>query len=1063
MEARGAPDGERRTITALCADVKGAIDPTADLDPTAASQCIDPALQLMLDAVHRYEGYVVRSLGNGMLALFGAPIVHADHVQRALYAALRIQEELQRYGDTLRLERGMPLQWRLGLHTGEVVVRAVRPDDLHIDYVPIGQATSLAACMQQLATPGSILVTEAIARLAEGVFACKPLGAARVQEVRDPVPIYEVLGPGVWHPRLPATTHQGLTRFVGRQQELAQLQHAWEQAQAGRGQLVAVGGEAGLGKSRLCHEFALHIAPYGTVWETGAVLHGRASPLLPLVTLVQQYFQCAAHDDTQRRRERVLEKVLALDHGLADMLPYFLALLGDPEAVASLVQTDARRQRQCTFEALHRLILQESRHRPLLLLIEDLHWLDSETNAWLQAISERLATLPLLLLVNHRPGYQQAWTGKSYYTPVQLDPLAPVDAEALLTSLIGTGPGLDGLKRLIIAQAEGNPFLLEELVQALVEQGMLVPTPGSREAPFALARPVQALHLPPTVHGVLAARIERLPLAEKALLQTLAVLGNAFPFSLLARIAGQPEEVLCEQLAHLRAAAFIYEQPAFPEPVYTFKHALTLEAAYTSLLQEQSRSLHERVVQALAALSPERVEAHYSALAHYYQRRGHHARAVDYLQRAGQQAVQRAAHADGIAHLSAALEVLQTLPETDERRHQELLLLTTLGPALMATKGEAAPEVAQVYTRAYELGQQAGEGPQLVPVLLGLWGFTAGRAEFRRAQALAEHLLGMGQRRNDPTCLLAGHATTGGTLLFQGDIIHARRHFEQALTAYAPQPCDTLTGVYDIAYGMVSHAWLGLALVLLGYLDQGRQHGAEALRLAQEAGQPYNLAAALGWAGMLCQVRREVLRTLEQAEALVALAAEQGFTLRVAHGALWRGWALAMQGAVETGLAQMRQALVAWRATGAVLGQSWCLGLLAEVCGHAGHVEEGLQVLTEALACVDTTGEHWWEAELWRLKGELLLAQESTGQTAKGKRQKFAAVEMCFQRAIAVARQQQARWPELQATVRLSRLWQHQGKRTAARELLAPVYGWFTEGFDTTDLQEAKALLEALA
>jgi predicted ATPase len=910
--------------------------------------------------------------------------------------------------------------------------------------------------MQQLATPGAILVSEAIARLAEGFFVCKPLGVAQVKGVRDPVPIYEVQGVGPLRTRLQVAARRGLVRFVGRQQELAQLQRAWEQAQAGRGQMVAVVGEPGVGKSRLYYEFKLQMAPPGAVWETFSVSYGRAYPLLPLIELLKQYCQCAPHDDVQRRRERVFGKVLALDRGLEDTLPYLLALLGDPEAAASLPQMDAPLKRRRTFEAMIRLLLRESRNQPLLLLVEDLHWVDSETEAWLQALSERLTTVRLLLLVNYRPEYQHAWGSKSYYTQLRLDPLGPAEAEELLTGLIGAGPAINARKQRIIVQTEGNPFFMEELVQALVKQGVLVPAPGGSgaQAPYTLARPVQALHIPPTVQGVLAARIDRLPAEDKALLQTLAVLGKEFSFGLLARVAEQPEEALLAQLAHLRAAEFIYEQPAFPEPEHTFKHALTLEVAYNSLLHEQRRVLHERAAQAIEALYPDRLEEHYSALAYHYQRSGNRDKAVDYLQRAGQQAVQRAAHADGIAHLTTALEVLQTLPDTVERRRQELLVETTLAPALMATKGYAAPEVAQAYTRDYELGQQMGDVPQLMPVLFGLWLFAAGRAEFGRAQALAEHLLGMGQRRDDSTCLLVGHGVTGVTLVLLGDLIRARRHLEQALIAYTPQQHGTLAFVYGVDFGVSSHAWLGIALVLLGYPDQGRQHSEEALRLAQGVAHPFALATVLFIAGLLCPLRREVSRTLELAEALVALATEQGFTLRAAHGALLRGWALAMQGAVETGLAQMRQALVAWRATGATLFQSCGLGLFAEVCGHAGRVEEELQVLAEALAFVDTTGERWWEAELWRLKGELLL-----GHTVAPE----AEAESCFQRALAVARQQQARWLELRAAVSLSRLWQRQGRCADARQLLALLYGWFAEGFDTADLQEARALLAALS
>src|SRR5262249_38867381 len=357
--------------------------------------------------------------------------------------------------------------------------------------------------------------------------------------------------------------------------------------------------------------------------------------------------------------------------------------------------------------------------------------------------------------------------------------------------------------------------------------------------------PVPALHIPSTVQGVLAARIDRLSAEDKALLQTLAVLGKEFPFGLLARVAAQPEEGLLGQLAHLRGAGVIYEQPAFPEPEYTFKHALTLEVAYNSLLQERRRVLHERAAQAIEALYAEHLEEHYNALAHHYQHSGNRDQAVEYLHRAGRQAVQRAAHADGITHLTAAMQILQTLPDTVEHRRQELLVQTALGPALLATRGYAAPEFAQAYARAYELGQQVGEAPQLLPVLWGLWLSALGRAEYARAYALGEHLLGIGQRGPDPTCLLAGHTAMAGTLWFQGDLLRARLQLEQAVASYDPQQHGPLAGVLGMDYGAASYGWLGVALALLGYPDQGRQHSEAALRLAQEAAHPFTLVSAL--------------------------------------------------------------------------------------------------------------------------------------------------------------------------------------------------------------------------
>jgi class 3 adenylate cyclase len=733
LAARGAPDGERKTITALFADIKGSMDLLEDLDPEEARRIIDPALKLMMEAVHRYEGYVAQSLGDGIFALFGAPIAHEDHAQRALYAALRMQENIKQYADRLRLEHGVPLQIRVGLNTGEVVVRSIRTDDLHTDYVPIGHATSLAARLQSLANPGSIVVSEPTFRLTEGYFAFHALGAAQIKGVSEPVPVYEVVGVGLLRTRLQVAARRGLVQFVGRQGELELLQRAWEQARRGQGQVVAAVGEPGVGKSRLYHEFKLRCQRDGLVLETFSVSHGKAYPYLPLIEMLKQYFQLTPQDDDRRRREQVTGKVLTLDRSLEDTLPYISALVGVDEAASSLAQIDPQLRRRRTFEAITRLLLRESLNRPVLLLVEDLHWLDSETQTWLNLFSDRIATARLLLLMNYRPEYQHGWGSKTYYTQLRLDPLGPEEAHVLLTALLGSDAALQPLTQFILAKTEGNPFFMEEMVQTLVDQGVLrrEPAGGVQLAAPVTRSTLAALQLPSTVQGVLAARIDRLPAEEKTLLQTLAVLGKEFAWSLLTAVAGQPDEELQRLLFHLQAEEFIYEQPAFPEPEYTFKHALTQEVAYNAVLLERRRVLHERAGQAIEGLFQDRLPEHYHALAHHYSRSGNTTKAVDYLHRAGQQALERSAYAEASSSLTAALDLLTTLPETRERSQQELGVQMTLGTVLRNTRGQAAPEVERLYTRARALCERVGEPPQLFRVLWGLWGGIRSEANIR--------------------------------------------------------------------------------------------------------------------------------------------------------------------------------------------------------------------------------------------------------------------------------------------------------------------------------------------
>jgi class 3 adenylate cyclase len=618
MEARNAPDGERKTITALFADLKGSTALIEGLDPEDARAILDPALQLMMEAVHRYEGYVAQALGDGIFALFGAPIAHEDHPQRALYAALRMQEEMRRYADTLRAKGQPPLLMRVGVNTGEVVVRSIRKDDLHTDYVPVGHSTNLAARMEQLANPGSILVTAYTHRLTDGYFAFKALGETQIKGVEEPLHVYEVLGAGPLRTRLQVSaTRRGLTRFVGRQSELEQLQRALEQAKVGHGQIVGMMGEPGLGKSRLFYEFKLTAQSGCLVLEAYSVSHGKAAPYLPVIELLKNYFAITLEDDERKRREKITGKVLTLDRSLEDTLPYLFSLLGIDDPTSSLQQMDAQIRRR-TFEALKRLLLRESLNQPLMLIFEDLHWIDSETQGFLDVLSESVASAKVLLLVNYRPEYRQEWGQKTYYTQLRLAPLGKDEAEELLTFLLGNDARLKGLKQLILEKTEGTPFFMEEVVQTLAEEGVLSGERGS----YRLAKVSTELHISPTVQGVLAARIDRLAPDEKALLQQLAVIGREFPVSLIRQVIAQPEDELYRLLASLQRKEFLYEQPAFPEVEYIFKHALTQDVTYGTVLQERRKVLHERTAQAIEGLYRTTLDDHYSDLAHHFSRSG---------------------------------------------------------------------------------------------------------------------------------------------------------------------------------------------------------------------------------------------------------------------------------------------------------------------------------------------------------------------------------------------------------------------------------------------------------
>ena len=613
LTSKSAMEGEHKQVTVLFADLKGNTELIRDLDPEAGQALLDTALHLMMDAVHRFEGTVNDVAGDGIMAMFGAPIAHEDHALRACYAALAMQAALRRYAEAVRRTHGLEVLLRVGLNSGGVLVRTIG-NDLYMNYSGVGLTTNLAARMEQLAPPGTIRVTAATLRLVEGAVRVNALGPFPVKGLAEPLEVFELVGAIPVHRRLQAAVARGLTRFVGRDQELAALTQALAQAGQGQGQLVALLGEAGLGKSRLVYEFVHGHATQGwCVLESASVSYGRATPYFPVIDLLKRYAHVEDTDNARTIRARVTGQVLTLDDTLQDTLPALFALLDVLPEDSPFRQLDPTQRRQRTLTALKRLLLRESQVQPLLLVFEDLHWLDTETQALLDSLVESLPTAHILLLVNYRPEYQHGWGSKTYYTQLRLDPLPPTSAEEFLQALLGDDPSLAPLTALLITRTGGNPFFLEESVHTLVETEALA---GARRA-YRLAKTLDSLQVPATVQAVLAARIDRVPPEDKRLLQTAAVIGTEVPWSLLQAIADVPEEVLQQGLTRLQAAEFLYEAHLFPELIYTFKHALTHEVAYGSLLQERRRTLHARIVGVLEGLAGDRLTEQVERLAYH--------------------------------------------------------------------------------------------------------------------------------------------------------------------------------------------------------------------------------------------------------------------------------------------------------------------------------------------------------------------------------------------------------------------------------------------------------------
>jgi class 3 adenylate cyclase/tetratricopeptide (TPR) repeat protein len=936
LAARTALAGERKQVTVLFADLKDSTELIKDLDPEAAQKLLDPALHHMMDAVHRFEGTVNQVLGDGIMALFGAPIAHEDHALRACYAALAMQAALRAYTDEVRRTQGLELRIRVGLHSGEVVVRTIS-NDLHMDYSAVGQTTHLAARMEQLATPGTIRLTATTLRLVEGLVQVNALGPIPVKGLTEPVEAFELTGVTALRRRFQVTAARGLTRFVGRQAELDTLRQALQRAGAGHGQVVAIVGEAGVGKSRLVYEFVRsHHTQGWLVLESASASYGKATPYFPVIDLLKRYAQVEAHNDARSIRAKVTGQVLTLDEQLQDTIPALLALLDVLPDTSPFRALEPQQRRQRTLEALKRLLLRESQAQPVLLVCEDLHWVDSETQALLDSLVESLPTAPLLLLVNYRPEVQHSWGSKTYYTQVPLDPLPPTNADELLHALLGADPGLVLLKHLLIARTEGNPFFLEECVRTLVETQGLVGEPGA----YRLAHAVPSIQVPATVQAVLAARIDRLPEEQKRLLQTAAVIGSEVPVPLLHRIAGLAEDVLYHSLAHLQATELLYETHLFPEQIYTFKHALTHEVAYGSLLQERRRALHAQIVEALETLAGDQLDEQVERLAQHAFRGEVWDKAVVYCQQAGARAHDRAAFREAVAAFEQALQALAHLPEHGDTRVLALDLRLALGGSLN-TLGEHGRCLtlwgeAEALARALDDRARLGQVLASIAIVCRIMGDHDGAiAASRQALALAAEL-------SDSALYGQASLILGHVYCTIGDFGRAAELLRRSVEAADREP-----GMSSADRRIQARTWLARTLTELGVFAEGRHHGEAALRLATLEGRGNTPIAAHAWLGLLYLAKGDLKAAMRVLEQGLALCRASGNRVELRPVAAGLGYAYALQGRLAEGRALVEEALSESIRTGGRPVAYWMR--LSEVCRLAGQAGEAWQHARQAL------------------------------------------------------------------------------------------------------------------
>jgi class 3 adenylate cyclase/tetratricopeptide (TPR) repeat protein len=964
LTAKSALEGERKQVTVLFADLKGSLELLADRDPEEARQLLDPVLERMMAAVHRYEGTVNQVMGDGIMALFGAPLAHEDHAVRACYAALAMQAALRRYSEEVRRTQGLAVHFRVGLNSGEVVVRSI-DNDLLMDYSAIGQTVHLAARMEQLATPGGILLTPTTLRLVEGLVQVNALGPIPVKGLTAPVEVFELVGASAVRQRLQAAVARGLTRFVGRETELAALVQALGRAGARHGHVVAMVGEAGVGKSRLLYEFVQsHRAQGWQVLEAAAVSYGKATPYFPVVELLKRYVHVEDGDEPPTVRATVTGHLSRLDEALQEIIPALLALLDALPADSPFLTLDPPQRRQRTLEALRRLLLRESQEQPLLLVFEDLHWIDSETQALLDRLVEGLPTARILLLVNYRPEYQHGWGSKTYYTQLRLDPLPPESADELLQALLGDDPSLVPLKPLLIARTEGNPFFLEESVRTLVETGVLVGEPGA----YRLAQAQPAIQVPATVQTVLAARIDRLPPEEKRLLQTAAVIGTEVPLPLLQAIAELPEATLHSGLAHLQAAEFLYETRLYPEREYAFKHALTHEVAYGSLLLERRRTLHARIVTALEALAGDRVAERVEHIGHHALRGEVWDKALAYGRQAGEKALARSAHRKAVESFEQALSALQHLPETRDTHEQAIDLRLALRSALWPS-GDWRRNLASL-RKAEALAAALDDQRRLGQVLLMLSNLFCAIGAHDQAVAAAQRALALATASGDGVLRALANRYLGSPYHGQGDYRRAIDSFMQTVAALEGAQRRERFG-QGILPAVFSHAWLAWCHAELGTFAEGRALGDEGLRIAEAVAQPASLVYAYLGDGLLALRQGDLPRAFPRLEQAVGICQDVDFPVYFPRMAAALGAVYTLAGRITEALLLLEQAVERGAAIGIMGEQGLRVAWLGEATLVAGRLEEARHRAGQALELARTHKERGHEAWALRLLGEV--------------------------------------------------------------------------------------------
>ena len=1047
-----AQEAERRQLTVLACRLVGAPQSVTPFDPETWMEAL-PAYDLICaEIVRRFSGYLIEEQGDGLaLAYFGYPQAQEDDACRAVYAGLEIVEAMRGFQARRGREQSGQFAVRVGVHTGMVVMNARGSRDGR-GPLALGQTPTIAAQVQGFAPPDAVAISPAAMRLVEGYVGSQPLGAYLLDDAAEPQTVFQALQKRGAPSRFAVAAAKGLTPFVGREAERALLRQGWAQVKEGLGQVIVLSGEPGIGKSRLVEALKDEVAQEPHVlWECYGSPHHQQTPLFPLIAFLPQVFQWLPEDSPAAKVVKLEDLLRRYDLPLPDIVPLFAALwsLPLPESDYPPLTLSPQRQRQKTLDSMVALMLAQAERRPVLFILEDLHWTDPTTLEFLDFLIDQMPTAAILAVLTRRFDFQPAWIRRAYLTEVTVNRLSRQQTARMAQQVIGGKVLPAEVVQHLVDKTDGVPLYIEEMTKMLLEAGYLEEVEGN----YALIGSLGLLGIPATLQGLLMARLDRL-MTAKTIAQYAAVIGRQFSHELLQAVSRMDHTTLRHELRRLVAAELIYKSGAPPHEAYFFKHALIQEAAYQSVMKRTRNQYHKRIAQVLVKQLPQTVQTQPELLAYHYTEAGFHEQAIDYWQRAGENAIQHSAHREAVKHLTQGLQLLNELPMSPERMQQELMIYVSLGTSLMATQGSSAPEVGHAYNRALELCQQLEDPSHNFPVLFGLWRFYLSSAQLSTAKELASQLLRHAQRIKNQDATVEAQLALGSSLFFMGDLLASQKY----LICDIPNDTSDNTHAHILFYGhdprIIQLSHLSMTLLILGFPEQSRRISFDAIRIARNTSHPYSLVFTLSYSSMLNCLCYEYQDAQDQSGEAIEIASDQDFSKWLMHCTILHKFFAATDGDHENVLNQFRESLGAWKGANTFLAQPFYIALLAKIYEMNNCIDEGLEVIQEAINIIDKTNEHWFKAELYRIKGEFLLKLPVSIASQ---------AEDAFQQALDIARHQQAKLWELRAAMSLSRLWRQQGKSCAAYNLLASIYEWFTEGFDMTDLKQASSLLATLS